>query len=186
MFWWLYGSTGTTPRNETPLVMWLQGGPGASSTGFGNFEEIGPLDVNQAYRPFTWVKAANVLFVDNPVGTGYSYVTDNSAYTTNVSQIADDLLTLFQAFLQQQPAFQNVPFYIFSESYGGKMAAAFGLTLFNAIKAGQGQVHIQGCCPWRFMDLSSRLGGYVELLPVEPFTDQLQWDGAARFTHCGD
>ncbi|KAL5473680.1 hypothetical protein EMCRGX_G028196 [Ephydatia muelleri] len=137
MFWWLYGSTGTTPRNETPLVMWLQGGPGASSTGFGNFEEIGPLDVNQAYRPFTWVKAANVLFVDNPVGTGYSYVTDNSAYTTNVSQIADDLLTLFQAFLQQQPAFQNVPFYIFSESYGGKMAAAFGLTLFNAIKAGQ-------------------------------------------------
>lgn len=52
------------------------------------------------------MKAANVLFVDNPVGTGYSYVTDNSAYTTNVSQIADDLLTLFQAFLQQQPAFQ--------------------------------------------------------------------------------
>lgn len=47
-----------------------------------------------------------MLFVDNPVGTGYSYVTDDTAYTTNVSQIADDLLTLFQAFLQQQPAFQ--------------------------------------------------------------------------------
>lgn len=52
------------------------------------------------------MKAANVLFVDNPVGTGYSYVTDKSAYTTNVSQIADDLVTLFKAFLQQQPVFE--------------------------------------------------------------------------------
>lgn len=144
MFWWLYGSTGAAPRNQTPLVMWLQGGPGASSTGYGNFEEIGPLDVNQVPRPFTWVKAANVLFVDNPVGTGYSYVTDDTAYTTNVSQIADDLLTLFQAFLQQQPAFQNIPFYVFSESYGGKMAAAFGLKLFDAIKAGQVKAIFKG------------------------------------------
>lgn len=55
--------------------------------GFGNFEEIGPLDVNQNPRPYSWVKAyvswiwftsvlinvifftsANLLFVDNPVG----------------------------------------------------------------------------------------------------------------------
>lgn len=82
MFWWLYGASksasasagGSGGRAENaPLVMWLQGGPGGSSTGFGNFLEIGPLDVNLKPRNTTWVQAANVLFVDNPVGTGYSY-----------------------------------------------------------------------------------------------------------------
>lgn len=40
---------------EKPLVMWLQGGPGASSTGYGNFEELGPNDVNMNPRDYTWV-----------------------------------------------------------------------------------------------------------------------------------
>uniref|UniRef100_A0A4X1SHA9 Serine carboxypeptidase 1 n=1 Tax=Sus scrofa TaxID=9823 RepID=A0A4X1SHA9_PIG len=44
MFWWLYYATNPCKNfTELPLVMWLQGGPGGSSTGFGNFEEIGPF-----------------------------------------------------------------------------------------------------------------------------------------------
>lgn len=35
-FWWLYGSTAASPRESTPVVLWLQGGPGASSTGKGS------------------------------------------------------------------------------------------------------------------------------------------------------
>ena len=87
MFWWLYGAEveDTMARQDKPLVMWLQGGPGASSTGYGNFEEIGPLDVNLKPRNTTWIKEANVLFVDNPVGCGYSYVLDQKALTTNIS-----------------------------------------------------------------------------------------------------
>ena len=87
MFWWLYGAQTSDPshRFEMPLVMWLQGGPGGSSTGFGNFEELGPLTVDLKPRNTTWLRAANVLFVDNPVGSGYSYVTDKSAFTTNVT-----------------------------------------------------------------------------------------------------
>lgn len=87
MFWWLYGAdnSDSLEREDKPLVMWFQGGPGSSSTGFGNFEEIGPLDVNLEVRNTTWIKAANVLFVDNPVGCGYSYVLDKKALTTNIS-----------------------------------------------------------------------------------------------------
>ena len=86
-FWWLYGAQTSDPsqRLSKPLVMWLQGGPGGSSTGFGNFEELGPLTVDLKPRNTTWLRAANVLFVDNPVGTGYSYVTDKSAFTTNIT-----------------------------------------------------------------------------------------------------
>lgn len=84
----------------------MQGGPGGSSTGFGNFQEIGPFDVMMNPRNTTWVQVANVLFVDNPVGTGYSYVDEDSAYTTNVDEIAADLFTLFDAFLKSYPVFQ--------------------------------------------------------------------------------
>ena len=87
MFWWLYGANTNHPseRVDKPLIMWLQGGPGGSSTGFGNFEELGPLTVDLKPRSTTWLQAANVLFVDNPVGAGYSYVTDSDAFTTNVT-----------------------------------------------------------------------------------------------------
>ena len=42
-FWWLYGANVTDPatRPSQPLILWLQGGPGASSTGYGNFAEMG-------------------------------------------------------------------------------------------------------------------------------------------------
>ena len=49
---------------------------------------------------------ANVLFVDNPVGTGYSYCDSDSAFTTDVDQIAKDLITLFSAFLNTVPECQ--------------------------------------------------------------------------------
>ena len=78
---WLYGSQNTIARDNLPLVLWLQGGPGGSSSGFGalepstaasqrnrafpgNFGELGPLDVNLQPRNTTWLKAVNLLFVD--------------------------------------------------------------------------------------------------------------------------
>lgn len=146
MFWWLYGAQTSDPskRLDKPLVMWLQGGPGASSTGFGNFAELGPLAVDLKPRNTTWLQAANVLFVDNPVGSGYSYVTDKSAFTTNVTGIASDLLTLFKAFLEKQPVFQEIPFYIFCESYGGKMTSAFGVVLYQAVQSGSIKCDFRG------------------------------------------
>ena len=66
------------------------GRPGGSSTGFGNFEEIGPLTVDLKPRETTWLNEANLLFVDNPVGAGFSYVTDEKAYTTNVTGLLNE------------------------------------------------------------------------------------------------
>ena len=51
------------------------------------------------------VSSASLLFIDNPVGTGYSYVTSDDAYTTNIDQIASDLLTVFKAFISELPQF---------------------------------------------------------------------------------
>lgn len=144
MFWWLYKSTNPKGYANVPLVLWLQGGPGGSSTGFGNFEEIGPLNTQLKPRNTTWLGVANLLFIDNPVGTGYSYVDSNKAFTTDVQQIADDLLTIFKAFIKINTDMSTVPFYIFSESYGGKMTAAFSQVLYKAVQAGEVKCNFKG------------------------------------------
>jgi len=86
MFYWLYYTTANVSSyTERPLAIWLQGGPGASSTGYGNFEELGPLKLDGSYRDWTWVKDMNVMFIDNPVGSGFSYVDGSSYYTTKLN-----------------------------------------------------------------------------------------------------
>ncbi|XP_033108031.1 retinoid-inducible serine carboxypeptidase-like isoform X5 [Anneissia japonica] len=144
MFWWLYFSTIKPVYSSAPLVLWLQGGPGGSSTGFGNFEEIGPLDVNLNPRNSTWLSAANLLFIDSPVGAGYSYVTDKSAYTTNLTEIATDLVHVLKKFLYYYCDFKTIPFYIFCESYGGKMTAALSQALQKEIDGGRLSIDFRG------------------------------------------
>ncbi|GLV36189.1 highroad [Carabus blaptoides fortunei] len=144
MFWWLYYTYATDVVTDRPLVLWLQGGPGSSSTGYGNFAELGPLDHTLQPRNFTWVKDCNVMFVDNPVGTGYSYVESNSLLTTNNKQIAEDLVAMMKDFYKQFPKFENTPLYITCESYGGKMVAEFALLLDKAIKNGEIKANFKG------------------------------------------
>ncbi|XP_029914080.1 retinoid-inducible serine carboxypeptidase [Myripristis murdjan] len=145
MFWWLYyADSETAGYKDLPLVMWLQGGPGGSGSGFGNFEEIGPLDKDQQPRKTNWVQAASVLFVDNPVGTGFSYTDRPDAYATNVAMVASDMLVLLQHFFSERKEFETLPFYIFSESYGGKMAAAISLELTKAIAKGTVKCNFAG------------------------------------------
>lgn len=131
LFYWLYYTTSpnASKPSDRPLAIWLQGGPGASSTGYGNFEEIGPLDLDLNPRNFTWVKDMNVLFIDSPVGSGFSYVDDRKYLATNNVQVAKDLIELIRDFLEKHPAFKSTPLHIFSESYGGKVAVEFAYHL---------------------------------------------------------
>ncbi|XP_036003925.1 retinoid-inducible serine carboxypeptidase-like [Fundulus heteroclitus] len=107
MFWWLYYPDNPSAQyQDLPLVMWLQGGPGGSGSGFGNFEEIGPLNRDLEPRKTSWVQAASVLFVDNPVGTGFSYAERPDGFATNVSTVASDMLVLLKHFFTRIPEFQ--------------------------------------------------------------------------------
>ena len=77
------------------------------------------------------VKDYNVLFIDSPIGAGFSYATNSSAFPTTNAQIADDLLECIRSFYNKLPKFRPVPTYIMSESYGGKMAAEFALIWYK-------------------------------------------------------
>uniref|UniRef100_H2Z5T3 Retinoid-inducible serine carboxypeptidase n=1 Tax=Ciona savignyi TaxID=51511 RepID=H2Z5T3_CIOSA len=149
MFWWLFfHDTSYQPSflptlDPVPVILWLQGGPGASGTGYGNFEELGPLDLDLNRRETSWTGLGHVLFVDNPVGSGFSYVSNSNAYTTDIDQIAADMVSVLKGFYATHPELLPNPFYIMCESYGGK-AAATALALSQEMEAGTFNINLQG------------------------------------------
>ncbi|KAG8097456.1 hypothetical protein GUJ93_ZPchr0013g36504 [Zizania palustris] len=139
LFWWYYKSPQrvSSPAKAWPTVLWLQGGPGASGVGLGNFLEVGPLDVNLKPRSSTWLQKADLIFVDNPVGVGYSYVDDPSALVTTDWQAATDATELLKSLAMQIPTLQQgSPLFLVAESYGGKYAATLGVSVVRAIRSG--------------------------------------------------
>ncbi|XP_024985777.1 serine carboxypeptidase-like 51 isoform X2 [Cynara cardunculus var. scolymus] len=137
MFWWYYKSPyrSQDPKRPWPIILWLQGGPGASGVGTGNFEEVGPLDSFLKPRNSTWLRKADLLFVDNPVGTGYSFVEDKKLLVKTDEEAATDLTTLLIEIFNRNETLQKSPLYIVAESYGGKFAVTLGLSALKAIEA---------------------------------------------------
>lgn len=107
---------------KDPLVLWLNGGPGCSSL-YGLLAENGPFYVNKdgktlSENPFSWNTEANVLYLESPVGTGYSY-SDDKNYQTNDDEVAENNYLALQSFFIKFPNFTQNEFYIVGESYGG-------------------------------------------------------------------
>jgi serine carboxypeptidase-like clade 2 len=107
----------TEPESK-PVVLWLNGGPGCSSLG-GMWTELGPFVANKdqslSLNPYSWNKAANMIFVEQPAGVGFSY----PAMDTNDTITADDTYHALLDIFAQLPALRGKPFYVFGESYGG-------------------------------------------------------------------
>ncbi|XP_062172321.1 serine carboxypeptidase-like 51 [Alnus glutinosa] len=146
MFWWLYRSPYRVEdaSKPWPIILWLQGGPGASGVGIGNFEEIGPLDTDLKPRNSTWLRIADLLFVDNPVGTGYSFVEDDKLYVKTDEEAGNDLTTLLEKLFNKDESLQKSPLFIVAESYGGKYAVTLGLSALRAIEAGKLKLKLGG------------------------------------------
>ena len=119
LFYWFFESRSKHPEKD-PLVLWLNGGPGCSST-TGLLFELGPCAVangglNTTYNPYSWTESANVIFLDSPVQVGYSY---GSKTVSNSQDTAEDIYAFLQLFYQKFPKFQHGDLQISGESYAG-------------------------------------------------------------------
>lgn len=114
------------PKNA-PVVLWLQGGPGATSL-FGLFTENGPFSVtkNMTLKPrkYSWNINHNLLYIDNPVGTGYSFTDNDLGYAVNETDVGRDIHTALVQFFDLFPELQPNEFYVTGESYAGKYVPA--------------------------------------------------------------
>ncbi|KAG1865579.1 Alpha/Beta hydrolase protein [Suillus tomentosus] len=120
LFFWFFESR-TSPE-DAPLVMWLNGGPGCSSS-TGLLFELGPCNIadggaNTTFNPHSWNTHANVIFLDQPINVGYSYSEDGS--TVDTSPVAGkDVYAFMELFLSRFPEYSTQPFHLAAESYGG-------------------------------------------------------------------
>eukprot|EP00261_Vitis_vinifera_P002294 XP_002266354.2 PREDICTED: serine carboxypeptidase-like 18 [Vitis vinifera] len=115
------------PRDD-PLLLWLTGGPGCSAFS-GLVYEVGPLSFDYAksnenlptfkLNPYSWTKLASMIFLDAPVGTGFSYSRTAEGYNMNDTLSASQIYAFLRKWLINHPKFQKNPLYVSGDSYSG-------------------------------------------------------------------
>ncbi|KAJ7234773.1 Alpha/Beta hydrolase protein [Mycena haematopus] len=125
--WFWFFEARTAPATA-PFTLWLNGGPGCSSM-IGLFQENGPCNVNSdgkttVLNPYSFNNVANMLYIDQPTGTGFSYGTDtvDSTYTA-APQVWQAIQVLFES--PEFSAYSSREFILATESYGGHYGPEF-------------------------------------------------------------
>eukprot|EP01090_Pellita_catalonica_P023366 TRINITY_DN9582_c0_g1_i1.p2 TRINITY_DN9582_c0_g1~~TRINITY_DN9582_c0_g1_i1.p2 ORF type:complete len:419 (-),score=66.22 TRINITY_DN9582_c0_g1_i1:61-1317(-) len=137
LFYWGFESQ-TSPDTD-PLVLWLTGGPGCSSE-VALFFENGPWKINPSNleltpNPFSWNLHTNLLYVDQPAGTGFSYAKRD--YIKNETMVAEEMYTFLQGFLDRYPQYRDRDFYITGESFAGHFIPAISAKIVKENEAGK-------------------------------------------------
>ncbi|KAG0503152.1 hypothetical protein HPP92_003224 [Vanilla planifolia] len=123
LFYWFVEAP--EDAQPAPLLLWLNGGPGCSSIGYGASEEIGPFRIHPDGRTlfinvYAWNNAANVLFLESPAGVGFSYSnTSSDLYTVGDNRTAIDSYNFLVNWFERFPQYKHREFYIAGESYAG-------------------------------------------------------------------
>ncbi|XP_068635300.1 serine carboxypeptidase-like 45 [Aristolochia californica] len=107
-----------------PLTLWLNGGPGCSSLGFGAFMEHGPFQPGDngalVQNKYSWNLESNVLYVETPIGVGFSYSNTSSNYINwNDIKTAEENLRFILNWLEEFPMYKDSELYLTGESYAG-------------------------------------------------------------------
>ncbi|KAH6893355.1 Alpha/Beta hydrolase protein [Thelonectria olida] len=142
MSMWFWFFEARNDAENAPLALWLNGGPGCSSM-VGLFQENGPChfvnnETEPRLNPHSWNEYANMLYLDQPIGAGFSYGEYNVNSTLDA---APYVWTFLQAFFENFQKYRSRDFGLFTESYGGRYGPEFALHFLeqnDAIQQGRG------------------------------------------------
>lgn len=118
----------------------ISGGPGASSLK-SCFIEIGPYSINEDQqfvpREYSWHLNHSVIYIDSPVGGGFSFTDSEAGYAKTEIDVSQNLLKALHQFFLLFPHLQNNEFYVLGQSYAGKFAPALGYAIYEDSKRNQ-------------------------------------------------
>ncbi|KAI3909716.1 hypothetical protein MKW98_014133 [Papaver atlanticum] len=146
LFYWFFEAV-ENPSSK-PLLLWLNGGPGCSSIAYGESEEIGPFhirpDGKTLYQnPYSWNQVANGLFLDSPVGVGFSYSNKSEDLLNNGdASTAEDSLAFLSNWLERFPQYKGREFYLSGESYAGHYVPQLAEAIVK--QAGDKSINLKG------------------------------------------
>ncbi|CAN6286948.1 unnamed protein product [Urochloa humidicola] len=123
-----------------PLLLWLTGGPRCSAFSALAYE-IGPVKFIEkryngtlpelVYNPFSWTQMTSIVFVDSPVGSGFSYARDRRGYDVGDISSSLQIVTFLRKWFDDHPEYLSNPFYIGGDSYAGKMTPSYSALCFR-------------------------------------------------------
>jgi cathepsin A (carboxypeptidase C) len=128
IFFW-YFETRSKPSSD-PLLLWLTGGPGGSGM-IGMLQELGPCVINEygngtVHNEYGWNGDANIIFVDQPAGVGFSYVDEHTPLPSTSFTAAEDMHHFLQLFTTDVfPDLRGREFHITGESYAVSLNLTF-------------------------------------------------------------
>ncbi|KAL1692251.1 Alpha/Beta hydrolase protein [Schizophyllum commune] len=131
LFFYLFESRDDPAKDD--VIFWTNGGPGCSSS-VGLFMELGPCRIldesGPTYHPESWNNNANIFFIDQPVGVGYSYADyGEHAYTTEDG--AKDIAAFVAIFFEHFSQFKGRPFHMAGESYAGRYLPLYASAVYD-------------------------------------------------------
>lgn len=165
LFFWHFQNKHIANRQRT--VIWVNGGPGCSSED-GAMMEVGPYRVKDAstlaLNDGSWNEFANLLFVDSPVGTGFSYV-DTDSFVRELDTMADQFVQFVEKFFALFPEYDRDDIYIAGESFAGQYIPYIARKILNRNKQ-------QPSSPW---SLKGLLIGNGWISPVDQYEAYLKY-----------
>lgn len=140
LFFWYFREEESGSKDD--LVFWLNGGPGCSSLE-GLLEENGPVlfpynisgQPDQPYvklNPYGWNKAASVVWVDQPIGTGLS---TGDVDAKSYRDVAKEFFSFLEKFYAVFPENRNKKLWITGESAGGMFIPYIADYIYNNAEA---------------------------------------------------
>jgi len=124
-------------------------------------------------------KEYGMLFIDNPVGAGFSYTTKDGYCKDTKECVARNLYSVLEQFYQVFPKQLNVGLWITGESYGGHYVPAISYYIHqkNSDTANPPKIHIplEGCAVGDgWIDPVNMLGGYPDMMYNQGLLSELE------------
>jgi len=130
IFYVLFESRNNDTKDTDPLLVWIRGEPGCSTTAT-IFENNGPYNFgfNETNgNPMivmnnnSWNNFTNMLFLDQPIGTGYSFIrnsTENDTRLYNIDYATKDFVHFMKGFFDFHPQFRGRDMYLVGQDFSG-------------------------------------------------------------------
>ncbi|KAK7001471.1 Alpha/beta-hydrolase [Favolaschia claudopus] len=144
LFFWAFEHAGkngslTAPadsKNTDPWFIWLQGGPGSSGM-IALTTENGPIHIQPNgtwfINQFSWHTLGDVIWVDQPVGTGFS-TSDSKGYVPDEDQTGEDFVGFLSNLVKVFPSLATRPLFLTGESYAGTYIPYITKHIFQTAK----------------------------------------------------
>lgn len=151
LFFWMFEPN--DPIDNDSLSVWMNGGPGCSSFD-GMLFEHGPVMLPHipagpsasskydklSFNPYSWTNATRMLYMEQPVGTGFSVGREPQDET----DVASDFYNVLQRLYAIFPHLKEVRLFLFGESYAGQYVPAMAHYIHQQNKQTDDKIHLAG------------------------------------------